>query len=550
MSGLSAPSIERPTRPLSLHGAGGSDPGRVRDNNEDRFHCDPERGIFIVVDGVGGHAGGEIAAETALLQVRTRLERASGSAEERLREAITLANNEVFRLSRTNAEWTGMACVLTAALVHDHLVTIGHVGDSRLYKLRSGTIEKLTHDHSPVGEREDAGELDEIEAMRHPRRHEVFRDVGSDRHTPADLDFIEIVESPFDANAALIVCSDGLSDLVTSAEMLATARQHAGDPAAVVQALIAKANRAGGKDNVTVVYVEGPEFAAIRSTPRTGRRRVVTHVLALLIGAAAGLAAMAFVPDWLRTVLPEAPLTAVTQEARSPRLLMVQQAAAAEFATIGDALASTQPGDTVVVGPGEYREQLRLPSHVTVTSEIPHRAVIRPVAGADPGAAVTADGARGARLLGFQILGEPGAMAIGVLVLNGELELQDTRISGAMEAGVDVWGGTVVTMRANEIADNRGVGVRVRGGAQPSLLHNAIMRNGRFRPSAPGVLLDRGATPVLVGNVIADNGAEGVAGIAPAARAEVLRNNVFVADARPNARGAVGVVGDAGAVRR
>jgi PPM family protein phosphatase len=188
MSALPAPSIERPTRRLSLHGAGGSDPGRVRDNNEDRFHCDPGRGIFIVVDGVGGHAGGEIAAETALLQVRTRLERASGSAEERLREAITLANNEVYRLSRTNAEWTGMACVLTAALVQDHQVTIGHVGDSRLYKLRSGAIEKLTHDHSPVGEREDAGELDELEAMRHPRRHEVFRDVGSDRHTPADRD--------------------------------------------------------------------------------------------------------------------------------------------------------------------------------------------------------------------------------------------------------------------------------------------------------------------------------------------------------------------------
>jgi len=272
--------------------------------------------------------------------------------------------------------------------------------------------------------------------------------------------------------------------------------------------------------------------------------------MALLLGAAAGLAAMAFVPDWLRTLLPGAPLTAVTQEARPPRLLVVQQAAAAEFATISDALAATQPGDTVVVGPGEYREQLRLQSGVTVMSEIPRRAVLRPAAGVESRAAVTADGVRGARLLGFQILGEPGGMPIGVLVLNGELELQDTRISGAMEAGVDVWGGTIVTMRANEIADNPGVGVRVRGGAQPSLLHNAIVRNGRTKPSAPGVLLDRGAAPVLVGNVIADNGAEGVAGVPPGSRAEFLRNNVFVADARSNARGALGGAGEGGAGRR
>ena len=96
----------------ALSSAGVSDPGRVRENNEDRFHVDADRGIFIVVDGVGGQAGGETAAETALLQVRTRLERESGSPEERLREGITLANNEVFRLSRTNAEWDGMACVL------------------------------------------------------------------------------------------------------------------------------------------------------------------------------------------------------------------------------------------------------------------------------------------------------------------------------------------------------------------------------------------------------------------------------------------------------
>ena len=554
MSPVAASSVDASNRRLVLHGAGGSDAGRVRENNEDRFHCDPDRGIFIVVDGVGGHAGGEIAAETALLQVRTRLEREAGSAEARLREAITLANNEIYRLSRTNAEWTGMACVLTAALVGDHTVTIGHVGDSRLYKVRGGAIEKLTHDHSPVGEREDAGELDELEAMRHPRRHEVFRDVGSDQHTPADADFVEVVESSFEGDAALILCSDGLSDLVTSSAMLAATSRHAGDPAAVVQALIAEANRAGGKDNITVVYVEGPAFSSAGATPvgpsPRSRRQTLVYLVMLLLGMAIGLAAMALVPDWLRAVLPGAPVTAVTQEPRPPRALIVQQAAAAEFATISDALAAAQPGDTVVVGPGEYRELIRLRTGVTLKSEIPHRAVIRPPDGVVPAPAVTADEVRGARLLGFQILSEPGRLPVGLMVLNGEVELQDTRISGAMEAGVEVWGGTTVTLRANDIADNYGVGVRVRGGAQPSLLHNAIVRNGRGKIAGPGVQLDPGASAVLVGNVIADNGAEGVAGVPAGARAEVLRNNVFVADARRNARGALGVTAEAGPARR
>jgi serine/threonine protein phosphatase PrpC len=543
---------------LSLRCAGGSDPGRVRENNEDRFYYDVGRGIYIVVDGVGGQAGGEIAAETALLQVRTRLERDAGSAEERLREAVTLANNEVHRLSRTNAEWTGMACVLTAAVVDDHHVTIGHVGDSRLYKLRPGAIAKLTHDHSPVGEREDAGEIEELDAMRHPRRNEVFRDVGSERHTPADVDFVEIVKAPLERDAALILCSDGLSDLVTSGEMLAIASRHAGQPESVVRELIAQANRAGGKDNVTVVYVEGPAFAqphavaggASQTPDRSATRRTFTHALALAIGVVLGAAGMYYLPEWLPLVLPESPVTAVTEDAPTARALLVQQAAAADFATISGALAAARPGDTVIVGPGEYREHVRLPSGVTVTSEIPHRAVIRPPALEPPAAAVTVDGVRGARMRGFQVLGDAGRMPIGVFVKHGELELQDTRISGALHAGVDVLGDGVVTLRANDIRDNAGVGIRVRGGAQPSLLHNVIVQNGRGTEPAPGVLLDAGAAPVLVGNVIADNGAEGIAGVSPRDSAELLRNNVFVADRRPNARGALRVLGSAAPARR
>jgi len=141
---------------LALAAAGGSHLGRQRTTNEDRFHADAERGIFLVIDGVGGHAAGEHAAETALTVLRARLERATGTPAERIREAITLANNEILRLGRARADWAGMGCVLTVAVVEDGVVTIGHVGDTRLYHFRNGDARKLTHDHSPVGERGEA----------------------------------------------------------------------------------------------------------------------------------------------------------------------------------------------------------------------------------------------------------------------------------------------------------------------------------------------------------------------------------------------------------
>jgi len=206
----------------TLKAAGDSHPGLQRSGNEDRFHCDAAHGIFIVVDGVGGQAAGEKAAETALATVRARLERETGPIEDRVREAIALANNEVHRLASLRAEWQGMACVLSIAVVTNGDVVIGHVGDTRLYKLRAGGIEKLTRDHSPVGEREDAGELSEVEAMQHPRRNEVYRDVGSDHHDPDDPEFIDVFRRPLETDAALLLCSDGLTDQVTSAPAVRT----------------------------------------------------------------------------------------------------------------------------------------------------------------------------------------------------------------------------------------------------------------------------------------------------------------------------------------
>jgi serine/threonine protein phosphatase PrpC len=148
-----------------LRSAQGSDIGRVRGNNEDLVYSDDRRGIYVVIDGMGGQAAGEHAARIALDRLRRRLERQTGTVEERIREAIALANNAVFEAAESRSEWRGMACVLTLAVVENGKATIGHVGDSRLYKIHRGTIRKLTHDHSPVGEREDSGELTEEQAM-------------------------------------------------------------------------------------------------------------------------------------------------------------------------------------------------------------------------------------------------------------------------------------------------------------------------------------------------------------------------------------------------
>src|SRR5688500_7259151 len=119
--------------PFALQAAGGSDPGRVRTSNEDRHHVDADQGIFLVADGVGGHAAGEVAASIAVEVAVQRLSRRAGTPEQRVREAIALANNEIFKQSKRSPQHAGMTCVMTLAILTDRRLTIGHVGDSRLY---------------------------------------------------------------------------------------------------------------------------------------------------------------------------------------------------------------------------------------------------------------------------------------------------------------------------------------------------------------------------------------------------------------------------------
>jgi PPM family protein phosphatase len=165
-----------------------------------------------------------------------------------------------------------MGCVLTLALLEDDKLTVGHVGDSRMYLVWNGAVRKLTSDHSPVGEREDHGEVTETQAMLDPRRNEIFRDVGSQPHAPGDADFIEIKSVPFQPSAALLMCTDGLSDALTSAEIGSIVDTYDGDAERVARALVDAAKANGSGDNVSVIFVPGPEFTGARS------RQVITRM--------------------------------------------------------------------------------------------------------------------------------------------------------------------------------------------------------------------------------------------------------------------------------
>jgi PPM family protein phosphatase len=523
----------------NLRCAGESHVGMVRQNNEDRVYLDPDRGIFLVIDGIGGQAAGEKAADIAFNRVRARLERQTGTAEERIREAIAVANNEILQAAATNPEWLGMACVMTVAVAENGRAIVGHVGDSRLYQIRRGEIRKITHDHSPVGEREDSRQISESEAMQHPRRNEVYRDVGSREHAPDDPDFIELLTIPFEPDSALLLCSDGLSDQVTSSEILHTVLANAGHPGGAVHELIEAANRAGGKDNVSVLVVEGEQFAAARETS-PGIPPPAEH---LFTGKAAMFAYGLVFASLFFGALRYFGLTDRQPTVPPPQTLRVGTGG---FATIGEALAKARPGDTVEVSSGEYPEQLRLHSGVTLRGRLPDVPVLRAASvQTGPAVAIVAEGVHGTRVFGFRIRADEKApLAAAVAISDSDLELQDTEIVGAA-TGVEIRGKSTAILRANSIQDCRDTGVRISGDSTPWLLYNAILRNGRRvhtaeTPPGPGVLIEAPAHPVLNGNTFADNGGEPVRMPADMDKDPIVKFNFFLPAAKSPARNRAG----------
>lgn len=240
---------------------GKTDMGRQRTNNEDAFVAellDNHTVFAVAIDGVGGYEGGEVAAEIAQREIPAYLKEFNrGERMELLKQAVVGANNAIYERRQTDTARVNMSCVLTSALIDTErkVVDMVHVGDTRLYQFHHGKLVKLSHDHSLIGYREEMGDLTEEQAMHHPQRNVISRDVGSARHEVSDHDFLEAEEFPLLPNSTFLFCSDGLTDLITSKQIVAILEQSM-SLEEKAQMLIDAANEAGGKDNVTVVLVE------------------------------------------------------------------------------------------------------------------------------------------------------------------------------------------------------------------------------------------------------------------------------------------------------
>ncbi len=222
--------------------------GRKRRQNEDAYVLEPP--LFAVADGMGGARAGEIASGLAAAALQES-DGNGASGEARVAALIEEANRRVFRRAAEDREVSGMGTTMTVALVEEDRVTIGHVGDSRAYLIRSGQLEQLTDDHSLVAELVRSGKLTPEEAETHPQRAVITRAVGTE--PDVDVDTFSVQGA---AGDLFMICSDGLTDMVDEATILDAVEQNRADLPAAAKALVNAANRVGGEDNITVVFFE------------------------------------------------------------------------------------------------------------------------------------------------------------------------------------------------------------------------------------------------------------------------------------------------------
>jgi protein phosphatase len=270
-----------------------TDVGRQRQSNEDSYlEREP---VFAVADGMGGARAGEVASRMAVEAFDERAEAPRGP-EEMLRDVAQEANRRIYEMAQGDSEHAGMGTTLTAAMVVDRDVAVGHVGDSRLYRFRAGGLERLTDDHSLVEELVRQGRLTPEEAEGHPQRSIITRALGPE--PDVDVETFTHTARPGDV---YMLCSDGLSGMVSDEEMAAILRE-AGSLQEAAQSLVETANRNGGKDNITVVLFrlegdgDGEDTAAEASSDTlTGQEEGVSAEA--VRGAAADAGTMALPPE-------------------------------------------------------------------------------------------------------------------------------------------------------------------------------------------------------------------------------------------------------------
>lgn len=250
---------------MHITSAGRTDVGVIRSGNEDSYLMVPDRGIFVVADGMGGHAAGEVASDMAVHYVARELDSLRGLGDEqvaeRMRGAIRTANGAIFQRTLTEHDKRGMGTTVTALTLFESRFLIGQVGDSRAYLLRDNKLSQLTKDHSYVQEQVDAGYLTPEQARTHPYSNVITRCVGANSDVMPDI-YVGSVR-PRDV---FLLASDGLTGMLEDyqlAELLSPERM----PEDEVDSLIAEANRHGGLDNITAVIVR---IDSVDATPPDG----------------------------------------------------------------------------------------------------------------------------------------------------------------------------------------------------------------------------------------------------------------------------------------
>ena len=252
----------------SLQSASLTDPGRVRDHNEDCIEARPEIGLYVLADGMGGYNAGEVASGMATSLIadglveawrptdvdRMRREDAKALAERLIREQVARANSAIFTTSQNNPECAGMGTTLVVCHFYDDFVTVAHIGDSRLYRLRGDAMEQITRDHSLLQEQLDSGLITPEEAKLSQNKNLVTRALGIDPSVETEVHTYDA-----EPDDVYLLCSDGLCDMVEDEEIRLTLMTLKTNPTLTVQQLVQAANDNGGRDNISAMLIRVAE---------------------------------------------------------------------------------------------------------------------------------------------------------------------------------------------------------------------------------------------------------------------------------------------------
>jgi serine/threonine protein phosphatase PrpC len=242
-----------------------TDPGMVRAHNEDSVACEPACGLVVLADGMGGYNAGEVASGIAVSVVVTEVshrllnsspvDRVENSGEELgvslLRENIQKANASIFHAAQSQPQYAGMGTTIVSALFYDNRVAVGHVGDSRMYRLRGEVLETITHDHSLLQEQLDSGMISVEDARLSKNKNLVTRAVGIDADVDSEVHVHDVLVGDI-----YLLCSDGLNDMVEDDDIQSTLYALQSNLPLAASQLIQMANDNGGRDNISVILVK------------------------------------------------------------------------------------------------------------------------------------------------------------------------------------------------------------------------------------------------------------------------------------------------------